>query len=65
MEDPTKASMVFQVSGVAGRQEFQNRGDVDFEQPQALWSKVFKEDNRAYLVNSMARSMRPCREDIK
>ena len=65
MKDPTKASKVFQVSGVADRLEFQNRGEVDFEQPRVLWSKVFKEENRAYLVNSMARSMRPCREDIK
>jgi len=35
------------------------------EQPRALWSKVFKEDSKQYLVTAMSKSMKPCRNDIK
>jgi catalase len=40
-------------------------GDIDYEQPRALWAKVFKEENKKYLVEAMAKSMRTCRADIK
>ena len=40
-------------------------GDIDFVQPRALWEKVFKEENREYLVKSMAGSIKPCKVDIK
>lgn len=65
VEDPTKAAKRFPVSGEAGRNKFQNVGDIDYEQPRALWEKVFKEPSRDYLVKAMTRSMNTCRPDIK
>ena len=40
-------------------------GDIDFEQPRALWVKVFPEHSKEYLVQAMVRSMKTCRVDIK
>lgn len=65
VEDPSKAALRYEVKGFAGRNVFENMGDVDYEQPRQLWVKVFKEESRAYLVNAMAGSMMKARLDIK
>lgn len=65
VEDPSKALKKYPVAGPAGRNEFEKRGDIDMEQPRALWTKVFKEESRAYLVGAMSRSMKNVRPEIK
>ena len=63
--DPSTAAKTYPVTGLVARQGYEKTGDIDFEQPRALWVKVFKEENRAYLVNAMAKSMAKCKPDIK
>lgn len=62
-EEKKFAEKPFAVKGEAKRRDF--NPDNDFVQPRALWEKVFKEENREYLVNAMAGNMEPCRKDIK
>jgi catalase len=65
-EDPTYKMKSIPVSGLAQRAPFPYHGeDIDFEQPRALWAKVFSEANREYLVTAMCKSMAKCRPDIK
>ena len=65
VEDPSKALKAYNVQGQVGRNDFEKRGDIDMEQPRALWTKVFKEENREYLVGAMSRSMKSVRPEIK
>jgi len=64
VEDKKVLEKPFPVKGCAKKQPFVIKGD-DFEQPRAFWTKVFKEENRAYLVNAMSGNMKTCRSDIK
>jgi len=64
-QDSSVAEKPFTVKGEAKRQGFERTGDIDFEQPRAFWTKVMKEENKVYLVNTMANGMRTCRVDIK
>ncbi len=63
--DPKYAAKTFPVKGFAQRQNYEVTGDIDYEQPRALWVKVFKQENRDYLVGAMAKSMGKARPDIK
>jgi catalase len=54
-EEKKYAEKSFVVKGEAKRRQFSH--DDDFVQPRALWEKVFKEENREYLVNAMAGNM--------
>ena len=65
VEEPSKAIKPTPVSGCIGRNEFQNKGDSDFEQPHVFWVKVLSEQSKAHLVDNMAKSMKNCRDDIK
>ena len=47
------------------RRPFEKTGDIDMEQPRALWSKVMSEWHKQHLVDNMVASMKPCKADIK
>lgn len=65
-EDKSVAEKPFTVSGLAQRNKFHLADpEHDFEQPRAFWTKVMKEENKEYLVSSMAGSMKGIRPDIK
>lgn len=65
VEDPSKAHKTYAVTGDVKRREHVNTGDIDFEQPRALWVKVMPEASKEYLVTAMFNSMKTCRTDIK
>eukprot|EP00349_Pseudokeronopsis_sp_Brazil_P002606 CAMPEP_0202959834 /NCGR_PEP_ID=MMETSP1396-20130829/4004_1 /ASSEMBLY_ACC=CAM_ASM_000872 /TAXON_ID= /ORGANISM="Pseudokeronopsis sp., Strain Brazil" /LENGTH=434 /DNA_ID=CAMNT_0049678637 /DNA_START=114 /DNA_END=1418 /DNA_ORIENTATION=- len=64
IQDPATMEKPYVVEGLAQRNKFVD-ADLDFEQPRAFWTKVLKEENKAYLVNAMVGHMKGCRPDIK
>lgn len=60
VEDKSFAIKPFKVSGLVQRNKFAV-DDIDFEQPRAFWVKVFKEENKAHLVENMVNGMKTCR----
>jgi catalase len=65
VEDKQYAMKTFPVSGTVARRPFEQTGDIDMEQPRALWSKVMKDWHRQHLVDNMVKSMAKCKPDIK
>lgn len=52
-EDPKYAWAKFQVSGEAGRYQYQHPNTY-FEQPRALWTTVFTDTDREHLIKNLA-----------
>lgn len=53
VEDPSKAWSKFQVTGAVGRYPL-THPNTYFEQPRALWEKVFTETEREHLIQNLA-----------
>lgn len=53
------------VQGTVARRDFDQNGDIDFEQPRALWVKVLTPQGRDHLVSNILRSLKVCKPDIK
>lgn len=65
VEDKSYAWSPSKISGFVQRNKFELTGDIDMEQPRALWSKVMGDWHRQHLVDNMVKSMSKCRSDIK
>ena len=53
------------VTGTVARRGFEKTGDIDMEQPRALWVKAMKPEHRDHLVANMVKGMMKCKPDIK
>lgn len=65
VEDKSYAWKSTPVSGVIARNPFEKQGDIDMEQPRALWSKVMTDWHRDHLVDNMVKSMAKCLPVVK
>ena len=65
VEDKSYAQKTYPVTETVARRPFEKTGDIDMEQPRALWAKVMTQWHRDHLVDNMVKSMKTCKPDIK